>query len=97
MDLIFFPPDPANFSASSPSGKNFPTRPEGPGKIKNVNFIKSAKNRDGAKRKKHTISFVPCPILFKLVSVDAELNSAFENERYFYQIIGCGTWKSSQS
>ena len=37
-----------------------------------------------------------CPIFFKLVSIDAELNSALENERYFYQKIGCGTQKSSQ-
>ena len=29
--------------------------------------------------------------------MDEELNSAFKNERYFCQVIGCVTWKSSQT
>ena len=80
IDLIFLPPDPANFSASPPSGKT-----------KNVNFIKLAKKRHPAKRKWHPSFVVLRPIFFKLVSMDAELNSALGNEKYFYQIIRCGT------
>ena len=79
------------------SGKQFPTRPEGSGKTENVNLIKFAENCHGAKRKQQTISSVLCPILLKLVSIDAELNCALENERYFCQVIGCGTQKSSQT
>ena len=67
------------------------------GKIKNENFIKLAKKRDGAKRKWHTMSFVLCAILFKLVSMDGELNFALETETYFHQKIKCGTYKSSQT
>ena len=66
-------------------------------KLKNVNFIKLAKKRDEAKRKWHTISFFLCPILFKLVSMDGELNFTLETETYFYQKIKCGTYKSSQT
>ena len=51
MDLIFFLKDPANFTSSPGSGKNFPTRPERFGKTENVNFNKFAEKRDGAKRK----------------------------------------------
>ena len=96
INLIFFP-EPANFSASPRSRKSFLTHPEGSGKIKNVNFIKSAEKRDGTKRKQQPISFDLCRILFKLVSMDVELNSALGNERYFYPRIGCGTKKSSQT
>ena len=44
-----------------------------------------------------SISTVVRPIWLKLVSMDAELNSALKNEKYFCQVIGCGTWKSSQT
>ena len=43
-----------------------------------------------AKRNWHPSFLVLSPILLKLVSMDAELNSAFVNEKYFYQIIGYG-------
>ena len=65
--------------------------------MENVSFIKFAEKRDRAKRKGYPSFLAVASILFKLVSVDAELNSALENERYFCQIIGCGTWKSSQT
>ena len=91
IDLIFLFPDSANFSASPPLGKNFPTRPEGSGKMKNVNFIKVAEKRHRAKRKWHPSFVFLCPILFKLVSMDAELTSALGNKKYFYQRIGCCT------
>ena len=65
----FFPPDPANYSASPQSSKNFSARPEASGNIENMNFIKSAKKRDGTNRKWHTIFFVILPILFKLVPI----------------------------
>ena len=44
MDLVFFKKVPANFSPSPLSGKKFPTRPEGSGKMENVNLIKLAEN-----------------------------------------------------
>ena len=88
--MIFFP-DPANFSASPPSVKNFSTRPEGSGKTENVNFIKLAEKHHRAKRKWHPSFVVLRPILFKLMSMDAELNSTLGNKNYFYQRIGCGT------
>ena len=49
------------------------------------------------KRKWHAISFVLCPTLLRLVSMDAELNSVLGNGTYFCPIIGCGTQKSSQT
>ena len=45
------------------------------------------------KRKWHAISFVLCPTLLRLVSMDAELNSVLGNGTYFCPIIGCGTQK----
>ena len=81
--LDFSPPDPANFSALPRSGKNFSARPEASGKIKNVNFIKSAKTCDGAKRKRHTIFFVLRPILFKLLPIYSQLKLV---SAVFYQI-----------
>ena len=65
--------------------------------MENVNFIKFAEKRDRAKRKGYPSFLVVASILFKLVSMDAELNSALENESYFCQIIECDTWKSSQT
>ena len=97
MDLIFFLKVPPNFSPLSGIGQNLATRPEGSGKTENVNFNKFAENRHGVKRKWYTIYSFVCLTLIKLVSMDAGLNYALENERYFCQVIGCGTWKSSQT
>ena len=89
--MIFFLKVHPNFSPSSGAGQNFPTRPEGSGKTENVNFIKFAENGDGAKRKLRTFWSSVCWTLTNLVSMDAELNLALENWRYFFQVIGCGT------
>ena len=95
--LDFFLKDPANFSPLPGFGKNFSTRPEGSGKIKNVNLIKIRKKRNGAKRKWRT-SFFVCHLLnLNLVPIDSELNSALGYQTYFYQIYGRGTQKSTQT
>ena len=94
---IYFFKVPSNFSPSYGTGENFLTRPEGSGKTEKPNFNKLAENGDGAKRKRQDISSSVFLTLTKLVSMDAELNSAFENKRYSCQVIGCGTWKSSQT
>ena len=51
MDLIFFKKVPSNFTPLSGTGKILTTRPEGSGKTENLNFIKFAENRNGAKTK----------------------------------------------
>ena len=95
--MIFFPPDPANVSASPRPGKNFPTRPEVSRKIKNVKLIKIGQNQDRVKRKWHTSFFVSHLLYLKLVPIDSDFNSVLENQTYFYQIYGRGTQKSSQT
>ena len=68
-----------------------------PENTKNQKLIKSAKKQHMKKRKWHAISFVLCPTLLRLVSMDAELNSVLGNGTYFCPIFGCGTQKSSQT
>ena len=70
MNLIFFLKVLANFSPSPGSGKNCPAHLEASGKIKNVHFVKLAKNRDGAKTKRYPSFLVVCLILLKLVCMD---------------------------
>ena len=50
-ELDFFKKVPSNFTPLSGTGKILTTRPEGSGKTENVNFIKFAENRNGAKTK----------------------------------------------
>ena len=54
--------------------------------MKNVNFIKLAEKRHRAKRNWYTSFVVLRPILLKLVSMDAELNSALGNKKYYYWV-----------
>ena len=68
--------------------KKFPTCPEGSGKMKNMNFIKLVEKRNQAKRKWHPNFVVRGPILFKLVSMDGEFNSAWEIKSIFTKELG---------
>ena len=97
LTFFFFFKDHPNFSPSSGTGENLPTRPEVSVKIKNVNLIKIAKKRNGPKRNCHTSFFVFRLLNSKVVPVDSELNSALENQIDFCQGFGCGNQKSSQT
>ena len=82
----FFSPDPANFSASYKPWVEFPSVWESPEKIKNLNLIKSARNRNRAKRKCHK-SFFPFHFLgLKNVPNCSQLNSAPGNQTLFFLI-----------
>ena len=54
----FFPPEPANFSASDKPGLEFLRVWESPEKNKNLKLIKIAENGNRAKRKCHTNLFI---------------------------------------
>ena len=89
--------DPANFSASYKPRVDFPSLWESPEKIKNLNLIKLARNRNRAKRKCHTSFFTFHILVLKLVLSYSQLNSAPENQILFLLNSGCGTYKSSQT
>ena len=81
--MIFFSPEPANFSSSDSPRVDFSSVWESPEKIENLKLIKIAQNGNRAKRKCHTRFFVFHLLKMKFVLIDSKLNSAPGNQSHW--------------